>query len=68
MKDFTIKHGWEKPEKKKFYNKEWEEVQRTKCQIYSRVMWYYGAVSQYNHGKKSEFYSRTCFDYKKFLQ
>jgi len=38
--------------------KEWL---RQKCEIYTRVMWYYRPVSHYNEGKKSEFYSRTCF-------
>lgn len=36
--------------------------QRTKCEIYTRVMGYYRPVSQYNIGKKAEFYSRTYFD------
>lgn len=35
--------------------------QRTKCEIYTRVMGYYRPVSQFNIGKKSEFYSRTYF-------
>ena len=34
---------------------------RTKCEIYTRVMWYYRPVSQFNIGKKSEFYGRTYF-------
>ena len=34
---------------------------RTKCEIYTRVMWYYRPVSQFNIGKKAEFYSRTYF-------
>jgi hypothetical protein len=36
--------------------------ERTKCEIYTRVMGYYRPVSQFNEGKKSEFYSRECFD------
>ena len=35
--------------------------QRTKCEIWTRVMGYHRPVSQYNLGKKSEFYSRTYF-------
>ena len=35
--------------------------ERTKCEIYTRVMGYYRPVSQFNIGKKSEFYSRTYF-------
>ena len=35
--------------------------QRQKCEIWTRVMGYHRPVSQYNLGKKSEFYSRTYF-------
>ncbi|MBP6911419.1 hypothetical protein KBC03_07670 [Patescibacteria group bacterium] len=35
--------------------------QRTKCEIYTRVMGYYRPVSHFNIGKKSEFYSRNYF-------
>lgn len=38
------------------------EVSRTKCEIYTRVMGYYRPVTQFNNGKKSEFYTRTCFN------
>lgn len=34
---------------------------RTKCEIWTRVMGYHRPVSQYNVGKKSEFYSRVYF-------
>lgn len=37
------------------------ELNRTKCEIYTRVMGYYRPVSHFNNGKKSEFYSRTYF-------
>ena len=36
-------------------------MQRTKCEIWTRVMGYHRPVSQYNLGKKSEFYSRVYF-------
>gem|GEM_PF-1123366 len=36
-------------------------AQRTKCEIYTRVMGYYRPVSHFNIGKKSEFYSREYF-------
>lgn len=36
-------------------------AQRQKCEIWTRVMGYHRPVSQYNKGKKSEFYSRVCF-------
>lgn len=45
-----------------FYDKDGNEVARTKCEIYTRVMGYHRPVSQFNNGKKSEFYSRTCFN------
>jgi len=35
---------------------------RTKCEIWTRVMGYHRPVSQYNFGKKSEFYSRNYFN------
>lgn len=44
-----------------FINDQWQEITRTKCEIYTRVMWYYRPVSQFNNGKKSEFYSRNYF-------
>ena len=34
---------------------------RTKCEIRTRCMGYYRPVSQFNIGKKSEFYSRNYF-------
>lgn len=34
---------------------------RTPCEIHTRVMGYYRPVSQFNKGKKSEFYSRKYF-------
>lgn len=36
-------------------------LQRTKCEIYTRVMWYFRPVSHFNIWKKSEFYSREYF-------
>ncbi len=47
---------------KTFYNKNGQEIQRTQCQVYTRVMGYLRPVSHYNTGKKSEFYSRKYFD------
>ncbi|MBS8122217.1 anaerobic ribonucleoside-triphosphate reductase [Candidatus Vampirococcus lugosii] len=37
------------------------EEKRTKCQIVTRVMGYHRPVSQFNIGKKSEFYQRKYF-------
>jgi len=41
------------------------EKQRTKCLVYTRVMWYLSPTYRYNVGKKSEFYSRKYFDKEK---
>jgi len=35
--------------------------QRTKCEIYSRVVGYLRPVTQWNNGKQSEFYDRKTF-------
>lgn len=45
-----------------FVDDQGNEVARTRCEIYTRVMGYYRPVSQFNNGKKSEFYTRTYFD------
>ncbi|MDP2090049.1 MAG: anaerobic ribonucleoside-triphosphate reductase [Candidatus Gracilibacteria bacterium] len=37
------------------------EIERTICEIYTRVMGYHRPVTSFNIGKKSEFYSRTYF-------
>ncbi len=44
-----------------FINKNWNKVKRTPCQIYSRVSGFITPVSNYNIGKKSEFYSRKFY-------
>jgi hypothetical protein len=46
---------------KTFINKEGKEIERTPCQVFTRVMGYLRPVSHYNIGKKSEFYSRKYF-------
>lgn len=35
--------------------------ERQPCEIWTRVMGYCRPVSEFNKGKKSEFYSRVCF-------
>ena len=45
-----------------FYNKEGQEIQRTPCQVFSRVMGYLRPVNNFHIGKKSEFYSRKYFE------
>ena len=44
-----------------FINKDGQEVERTRCEVYTRVMWYHRPVSSFNIGKKAEFYSRNYF-------
>lgn len=36
-------------------------TERTRCEIWTRVMGYHRPVSQFNKGKKSEFYSRVYY-------
>ncbi len=38
-----------------------KNLERTRCQIYTRVMGYHRPVSSFNIWKKSEFYSREYF-------
>lgn len=42
-------------------NIELKDEERQKCEIWTRVMGYHRPVSEFNKGKKSEFYSRKCF-------
>lgn len=39
--------------------------QRTKCEIWTRVMGYHRPVSHFNVGKKTEFETRTFFEEQK---
>lgn len=38
-----------------------EEHERQICEVWTRVMGYLRPVSEFNKGKKSEFYDRTYF-------
>jgi anaerobic ribonucleoside-triphosphate reductase len=38
-----------------------QEAQRTKCEVWTRVMGYHRPVQNFNVGKKSEHYNRTHF-------
>lgn len=38
-----------------------QEIQRTRCEVYTRVMGYHRPVNFFNEGKKSEFYSRKYY-------
>ncbi len=42
-------------------NIELKDEERQKCEIWTRVMGYHRPVSEFNKGKKSEFYSCKCF-------
>ena len=42
--------------------------ERTACEVWSRVMGYHRPVSEYNRGKKEEFYQRKCFVEEKAVQ
>ena len=48
-------------EKVKVIWSDWKEYERTKCQVWTRVMWYIRPVDWYNEGKKSEFYGKKFF-------
>ncbi|MFI3242054.1 MAG: anaerobic ribonucleoside-triphosphate reductase [Alphaproteobacteria bacterium] len=37
------------------------DSERQNCEVWTRVMGYFRPVSEFNKGKKSEFYSRKCF-------
>ena len=37
------------------------DEERQSCEIWTRVMGYHRPVSEFNKGKKSEYYSRKCF-------
>lgn len=43
------------------------DAERQPCEVWTRVMGYYRPVSEFNVGKKSEFYSRVCFSESKAL-
>lgn len=44
-----------------FLNKQGQEIERKKCEIYTRVMWYNRPVTSFNIWKKAVFYSRNYF-------
>jgi hypothetical protein len=49
-----------------FIGENWVKIERTRCEIYTRVMWYHRPVASFNIWKKSEFYSRKYFKSKGF--
>lgn len=38
-----------------------QDSERQPCEVWTRVMGYLRPVSEFNKGKKSEFYTRKCF-------
>ncbi len=38
-----------------------KDEERQPCEVWTRVMGYFRPVSEFNVGKKSEFYARKCF-------
>lgn len=47
---------------------ELKDNERQECEIWTRVMGYHRPVSEFNRGKKSEFYSRKCFTEEKAVE
>lgn len=45
-----------------------KDEERQKCEVWTRVMGYHRPVSEFNRGKKSEFYSRVCFKESKAIE
>ena len=45
-----------------------KDNERRLCEIWTRAMGYYRPVSEFNTGKKSEFYERKCFTEQKVLE
>lgn len=43
------------------------DAERQPCEVWTRVMGYFRPVSEFNVGKKSEFYSRVCFSESKAI-
>jgi len=52
-----------------FENVKLSDSERQKCEIWTRVMGYHRPVSEFNKGKKSEYYERSkcCFTEEKAL-
>ena len=43
------------------------DSERQPCEIWTRVMGYHRPVSEFNKGKKSEYYTRVCFNEEKAI-
>ena len=44
------------------------DEERTKCEIWTRVMGYHRPLESFNRGKKSEYYARKCFTEEKAVE
>ena len=44
------------------------DKERQPCEVWTRVMGYHRPVSEFNKGKRSEYYSRLCFKEKKAVE
>ena len=44
-----------------------DNSERQPCEVWSRVMGYHRPVSEFNRGKKEEYYDRVCFKEEKIL-
>ncbi len=51
----------------KFENIALTDAERQPCEVWTRVMGYHRPVSEFNRGKKSEYYSRMCFTEEKAI-
>lgn len=47
---------------------ELNEKERQPCEVWTRCMGYHRPVSEYNRGKKAEYYERVCFTEKKAVE
>lgn len=45
-----------------------ESWERQPCEVWSRVMGYHRPVSEFNRGKKNEYYERLCFTEEKAVE
>lgn len=44
------------------------DSERQPCEVWTRCMGYHRPVSEYNRGKKSEYYERLCFSEEKAVE
>ena len=47
---------------------ELKDSERQKCEIWTRVMGYHRPVSEFNKGKKNEYFERLCFSATKAIE